>query len=53
MSIFILFLSASKEGLEGCSLGFGVRPLDFLTGQDGGRQIGMHGVKEQNGEFTR
>jgi hypothetical protein len=52
MSIFILFLSASKGGLEGCSLGFGVRPLNFLTGQDG-RQVGTQGVNEANGDFTR
>ena len=44
--------TTSKEDLEGGSLGFGVRPLYFFTGQDG-RKLSMQGVKVENGEFTR
>ena len=33
MLTFISSFTASKEGLEECSLDFGVRPLCFLTEQ--------------------
>jgi|SRR5712672_684047 len=34
MSTFTCFFTASKEGLDGCSLEHGVRPLNFLTRQE-------------------